>query len=95
MLVIAIKRGLSHRPTRDAVDEINSLLAYPVDRDDFDGLTGYNPLNNSTVSQIFESRQFTSPVGQLLVEPLTRRPMATNSGYLGIKRISINFLGWR
>jgi hypothetical protein len=52
MLIIAIKRGLGHRPTRDAVDEIDGLLSYPVDGDDFDGLARNNTLNNCPAPEV-------------------------------------------
>ena len=52
VLIVAIERGLGHRPTGDAVDEIDGLLAYPVDGHDFDWLAGYDALNDSPVLEV-------------------------------------------
>ena len=52
MLIIAIERGLGQRPARDAVDEIDGLLAYPVNGDDCDGLARNNTLNNRPAPEV-------------------------------------------
>lgn len=57
MLIIAIERSFSHRSTGHAVDEIDSLLAYPVDRYNFDRLAGYNSLNDGSVFHVLENSQ--------------------------------------
>ena len=64
MLIIAIERGLGHGPAGDAVDEIDGLLAYPVDGNDFDGLAGYDALNDSPVFQVLENSHFEFPMDQ-------------------------------
>ena len=65
VLIIAIERGFGHRPTRHPVDEIDGLLAYPVDGDDFDGLAGYDALDDSPVFQILENSHFEFPMDQV------------------------------